>query len=83
MALVVADLYLIVYYRLMVGHWREKATGRKESGLLAVISYASREDLPAEGIKYYRCYWYAVGALAALVLFGTAMRLAAIRAAFS
>ncbi len=83
MALVLANLYLIVYYRLMVGHWREKATGRRESGLIAAISYASRENLPAEGMKYFRRYWYAVGMLAALVLIGTATRLPAIRAAFS
>ncbi len=83
MALVLANLYLIVYYRLMVGHWREKATGRRESGLIAAISYASRENLPAEGMKYFRRYWYAVGMLAALVLIGTATWLPAIRAAFS
>jgi hypothetical protein len=83
MALILANLYLIVYYRLMVGHWREKATGRRESGLIAAISYASREDLPADGMKYYRRYWTAVGTLAALVLVGTATRLPAIRAAFS
>ncbi len=83
MALVLANLYLIVYYRLMVGHWREKATGRRESGLIAAISYASRENLPAEGMKYFRRYWYEVGMLAALVLIGTATRLPAIRAAFS
>ena len=52
MALVLANLYLIVYYRLMVGHWREKATGRRKSGLIAAISYASRENLPAAGVKY-------------------------------
>jgi len=83
MALVIVNLHVIVYYRPMVGHWREKATGRKESGLLAAISYASRQDLPEEGIKYYRRYWYSVGTLAAMVLFGTVMRLPAIRAAFS
>lgn len=81
-ALVVADIYLIVYYRLMVGHWRAKATGRKESGLMAAIGYASRKDLPAEGLPYYRRYWYAVGVLAALVLVATAIRLPAMRAAF-
>lgn len=83
MALVLADLYVIVYYRLMVGHWREKATGRRDAGLLAVVSYPSREGLPAEGMKYYRRYWYAVAALAALVVIATAVRLPAIRAAFS
>jgi hypothetical protein len=82
LVLVVADIYLIVYYRLMVGHWREKATGRRESGLVAAISYASRKDLPPEGLRYYRRYWYAVGALAAIVLIATAVRLPALRAAF-
>lgn len=83
MALLIADLYLIVYYRLMVGHWRAKVTGRKESGLLAAISYASRESLPAEGLRYYRRYWCSVGVLAALVIVATVVRLPAIRAAFS
>lgn len=83
MALILANLYLIVYYRLMVGHWREKETGRRDSGLIAAISYASRENLPAKGMKYYRRYWYAVGGLAVLVLAGTATRLPALRAAFS
>lgn len=81
--LILADLYLIVYFRLMVGHWRERATGRRESGLLAAISYASRDGLPPEGLKYFRRYWYAVGALAALAFVGTAMRLPVLRAAFS
>ena len=82
-ALVVANLYVIVYYRLMVGHWRAEATGHRESGLLAAISYASREGLPPEGVKYFRRYWCAVGVLAALLLAGTAAKLPAIRAAFS
>jgi hypothetical protein len=80
---ILADLYLIVYFRLMVGHWRERATGRRESGLLAAISYASREGLPPEGLRYFRRYWCAVGALVVLVLVGTATRLPALRAAFS
>lgn len=82
MALVLANIYLIVYYRLMVGHWRAKATGRKESGLLAAMSYASREGLPPEGLRYHRRYWCAVAALLVLVIVGTALRLPAIRAAF-
>lgn len=81
--LILADLYLIIYFRLMVGHWRERATGRRGSGLMAAISYASRDGLPPEGVKYFRRYWYAVGVLAALVLVGTAMRLPALRIAFS
>jgi hypothetical protein len=80
--LILADLYLIVYLRLMVGHWRGKATGKHESGLLAAISYASREGLPPEGLRYYRRYWAAVTVLAALITIATVIRLPALRAAF-
>ncbi len=83
LALVIGNIYLIVYYRLMVGHWRERATGRRDAGLLAAISYASRDGLPAEGMKYFHRYWVAVGTLAALLLAGTASRLGALRAAFA
>lgn len=67
----------------MVGHWRERVTGKRETGLLAAVSYASRENVPPEGLKYVRRYWYAVAVLAILVLAGTAARLGALRAAFA
>jgi len=80
--LLLADLYLIVYYRLLVGHWRAKASGKKESGFLVAVSFPSRDGLPDEARKYYRRYWYAVAALVVLLVAGTAYRLPALRQAF-
>lgn len=80
--LLLADLYLIVYYRLLVGHWREKASGKKESGFLVAVSFPSRDGLPDEARKYYWRYWYAVAALVALLAVGTAYRLPVLRQAF-
>ncbi len=80
-ALLFADLYLIVYYRMMIGYWRAKATGQEESGFLAAVSFPTREGLPAEARKYYWRYWGAVAALLVILGIGTAYRLPAIREA--
>ena len=79
--LLLADLYLIVYYRMTIGHWRAKATGREETGFLAAVSFPSRDGLPAEARKYYWRYWGAVLVLFAILAAGTAYRLPAIREA--
>jgi hypothetical protein len=79
--LILADLYLIVYYRLLVGHWREKASGKKETGFLVAVSFPSRDGLPDEARKYYWRYWCAVAALVVLLVVGTAYRLPALREA--
>jgi len=73
--------YLIVYYRMTIGYWRAKATGREESGFLAAVSFPVREGLPREAIKYYWRYWAAVAALVIVLGVGTMYRLPAIREA--
>jgi hypothetical protein len=79
--LLLADLYLIVYYRLVIGYWRTKATGRKETGFLVAVSFPTREGLPAEARKYFWRYWGAVVLLLGILGAGTAYRLPAIREA--
>ena len=79
--LLLADLYLIVYYRLVIGYWRAKTTGRKETGFLVAVSFPTREGLPAEARKYFWRYWGAVALLLVILGAGTAYRLPAIREA--
>ena len=75
------NLYLIVYYRMMIGYWRAKITGKDESGFLAAVSLPSRKELPKDGHKYFWRYWGAVVSLLLLLGAGTVYRLPAIREA--
>ena len=79
--LLLADLYLIIYYRMTIGYWRAKATGQEETGFLVAVSFPTREGLPAEARKYYWRYWGAVVMLFVILGAGTAYRLPAIREA--
>jgi hypothetical protein len=80
--LLLADLYLIIYYRMTIGYWRAKATGQAETGFLAAVSFPTRAGLPREAMKYFWRYWVAVIALGILLGIGTAYRLPAIREAW-
>ena len=80
-ALLFANLYLIIYYRMMIGYWRAKTTGKEETGFLAAVSFPTRSGLPGEGRKYFWRYWGAVILLLVLLSAGTAYRLPAIRQA--
>ena len=79
--LLFAALFLIIYYRMTIGYWRAKATGREETGFLVAVSFPTREGLPAEARKYYWRYWGAVVLLFVILGAGTAYRLPAIREA--
>lgn len=79
----IANIFAIVYFRLMVGYHRERATGERDAGFMAAISYPSRRGLPEEGLRYRRRYWWAVAVLFALVLTALAWRLPHIGAALS
>ncbi len=79
--LLLADLYLIIYYRMTIGYWRAKATGQEETGFLVAVSFPTREGLPAEARKYFWRYWGAVVLLLVILGAGTAYRLPVIRGA--
>lgn len=58
--LLLADLYLLVYYRLLVKFYYEKASGTTESAFGALFSVPPYKILPERGRKYARRYWGAV-----------------------
>jgi len=64
-ALLLFDLYLLVYYRLMVRFYYQKVSGTRETGFGALFTPPPYRILPERGRKYARRYW---GAVAVMVL---------------
>lgn len=84
LGLFIADIYLIVYYRLLIGQAVERNTGLKErGGVLRVLSLPPRSKLNGEGLSYYRRYWIAVAALLGLFALGVWLRYPAITQAWN
>lgn len=65
--IVVADVYVIVYYRLLVRFYYEQERGVKEGTFGALFSFPPYGRLPEKGKLYARRYWVAVGVLTACV----------------
>lgn len=65
--IVVADAYIIVYYRLLVRFYYEQQHGVKEGTFGALFSFPPYAKLPDRGKQYARRYWVAVGILVACV----------------
>lgn len=65
--IVVVDVYVIVYYRLLVRFYYEQERGVKEGTFGALFSFPPYARLPEKGKTYARRYWVAVGVLTACV----------------
>ena len=74
LAAIFIDVYLIVFYRLMIGFYLKQKTGREDRGFAAVFSLPSLRDLPEAGLRYCRRYWSATAVLALLVAAGAVSR---------
>jgi len=61
------DLYLVVYYRLMAKFYQEKITGSSQSGMAVLLSIPPYRSLPAVAQKYVRRYWWAVAVMGACI----------------
>lgn len=71
--LVVIDVYIIVYYRLMVRYYYEQAHGVRESTFSALFSFPPYSQLPDKGRRYARRYWVAMAVLLAIIAVLAAM----------
>jgi len=56
----VGSLYIMIYYRLFIRHYHQKASGEKEPSFWSVFSIPSYRGLQQSEQKYIRRYWYAV-----------------------
>lgn len=74
LAAIFINIYLIVFYRLMIGYYLKQKTGREDRGFAAVFSLPSGRDLPEAGLRYRRRYWSALAMLALLVAAGVLSR---------
>lgn len=61
--LLLMDVYMLVYYRLLVRFYYEKVADKKESAFGAIFSIPPYKILPERGRKYARRYWGAVSVM--------------------
>lgn len=62
-AIVFADVYMIVYYRLLISWHYQQQNQIQESKLGALFSFPPYAALPERGKRYARRYWMAVAVL--------------------
>ena len=55
--LLIMTVYILVYYRLLIRHYYEQATAKKESTFGAVFSLPPYKALPEASRKYVKRYW--------------------------
>ncbi len=61
--LLIFNVYIIIYYRLILRYYTEQQTGRKESTFGAIFSFPSLKLLPEKARKYFKRYWIAIGVM--------------------
>lgn len=61
------DVYVLVYYRLLVKHYYEQAQGTTEGTFWTLLSFPPYGRLSETGKKYARRYWFALTVLAGCV----------------
>ncbi|MEJ2343786.1 MAG: hypothetical protein P8090_00010 [Gammaproteobacteria bacterium] len=67
-ALMVLDVYVVVYYRLLVRFYYQKVTQRRETALGALFSFPPYRVLPRQGRRCVQRYWISLLVLIAFVL---------------
>ena len=61
--ILIIDLYVVIYYRLMVRHYYEKENNVRETNFAAIFSLPPHSRLSSEGKKFSQRYWYAVSVM--------------------
>jgi hypothetical protein len=73
-AAIIIDVYVIVFYRLMIGFYVSQKAGKDDRGFVAIFSLPSGRDLPEAGLRYRRRYWFAMAMLSLLIAAGVVSR---------
>ena len=66
--LIIADLYALLFYRLMCRHFYEKEQGVKESAFAAIFSLPPYKLLPERARKYHKRYWIALALMMLMIV---------------
>lgn len=75
-SLLMVNVFMLLFYRLMIEHLASERTGRKKAvGFQVVFSLPERDELPPDAMPYYRRYLTAVACLVAFIALGTLKRL--------
>lgn len=65
--LLVASLYVMIYYRLLARYYYTRSSGVPESAFWSIFMPPPYRTLPENARKYVRRYWYALAVLIASV----------------
>lgn len=82
MGLLIADVFLIVYCRLMIHYHQQRPGDTRRAGLAVVVSLPGRRGLESRYLKYWRNYWLAMALMFMLVAAGLLWRYPHIAAGF-
>ncbi len=72
--IMIIDVYVIVYYRLMVKHYYQQEKNTRETAFAAIFSLPPHSQLSTTGKQFSRRYWFAL-----IVLFGCILILVSTR----
>lgn len=72
--LLVVNVYVLIYYRLLVKHFYQEQHGVKESTFGALFSFPPYRRLSVPGRKYAQRYWIALFLLITVLLASALMK---------
>ncbi len=72
---ILIDVYVIVFFRLLVRRDYEKSTGNKESMFDVLLSVPKKDRLSPSGRSFLRKYWMALGIMGLCFAYVAATRL--------
>ena len=61
--ILIIDIYVVIYYRLMVRHHYEKQFNIRETNFAAIFSLPPYSKLSEDGKKFSKRYWYALSVM--------------------
>jgi len=72
--IMIIDVYVIIYYRLLVKHHYETEKNIKETAFAAIFSFPPHAQLSETGKQFSRRYWFALIVMFSCILILVGMR---------
>ena len=73
--IILIDVYVIVFFRLLVRRDYEQRSGSKESMFDVLLSVPKKQSLSPSGQAFLRKYWFALGIMGLCIVYVAATRL--------